>query len=84
MCILNVVDFCGKSAEFLIKMELKADISLSALKFFTSESEHICRLCFSSTEQQEVSFEDTVRLQRSYLDETLTFVDMFRELGVSI
>lgn len=64
-------------------MEPETDITLPALKFLTSESEHVCRLCFSLTEQQEVSFEDIVRLQRSYLDETLTFVDMFRELGVS-
>lgn len=64
-------------------MEPEADITLPALKFLTSESEHVCRLCLSSTEHQEVSFEDIVRLQRSYLDETITFVDMFRELGVS-
>ncbi|KAH9632426.1 hypothetical protein HF086_010819 [Spodoptera exigua] len=63
-------------------MDPEADITLRAVKFLTSESNNVCRLCFSSTEQQEVSLEDIVTLQRSYLNETLTFVDMFQELNV--
>lgn len=65
-------------------MDPEADITLPALRFLTSETEHVCRLCFSSTEEQEVSLEDSVKLQRAYLDETVIFLDMFRELGVSI
>lgn len=63
-------------------MDPEADITLRALKFFTGESNHVCRLCFASTEKEEVSIEDIVTLQRPYLNETLTFVDMFHELDV--
>lgn len=64
-------------------MDPESDITLRALKFMTGESNHVCRLCFASTEKEEVSIEDIVTLQRPYLNETLTFVDMFHELDVS-
>nr|XP_021198870.2 gastrula zinc finger protein XlCGF26.1 [Helicoverpa armigera] len=63
-------------------MDEEVEIVMPGLKYLTSESEHICRLCFGSTEQQEVSLEDSVKLQRPYLDESLTFASMFAELGV--
>ncbi|XP_026744032.1 zinc finger protein 595-like [Trichoplusia ni] len=63
-------------------MQSKTDYTLPALKFITSESEHVCRLCFSSTDEQEVSLEDNVRLQRPYFDENVTFMDMFSDLSV--
>lgn len=64
-------------------MDLNFDITLPALKFLSSETEHICRLCFSSTQDREVSLEDNVRLQKSFLDETVTYADMFSDLSVS-
>ncbi|KAM3968965.1 uncharacterized protein ACR2FA_002701 [Aphomia sociella] len=55
---------------------------LSAFKFISGDNEHLCRLCLASTENHEMSFEDSVRLQKFYFDETLTFGDMFADLGV--
>ncbi|CAK1594903.1 unnamed protein product [Parnassius mnemosyne] len=59
-------------------------IIMSALKFVTGETEHVCRLCLAVTEKREISLEDSVRVQRSYFDETVTFVTMFRDLGISM
>lgn len=59
-------------------------IAMSILRFVSGDSEHICRLCFATTEKDEVSVEDCVRVRKSYYDETLTYVTMFRDLGVSI
>lgn len=65
------------------KMMYSGDIiTMSALKFVCGENEHICRLCFAVTEKREVSIEDSVRVKRSYYDETVTFITMFRDLGV--
>ncbi|XP_013184697.2 gastrula zinc finger protein XlCGF26.1 [Amyelois transitella] len=57
----------------------------SAFKYITGETEHICRLCFGSTaDREEISMEDSVNLQRPYFDQTITFIDMLDDLGVTI
>lgn len=56
----------------------------AALSFVCGESEHVCRLCLTTTEQaDEVSLHETVKIERAYMDETITFVDMLLELDVS-
>ncbi|XP_026764904.1 gastrula zinc finger protein XlCGF26.1-like [Galleria mellonella] len=63
-------------------MALKRLTMLRAFKFLTGENQHICRLCLDTTEHQEMSFEDTVRFEKTYCTETLTFGEMFEDLGV--
>ncbi|XP_068624315.1 gastrula zinc finger protein XlCGF57.1-like [Battus philenor] len=58
-------------------------VTMSALKFVCGESDHVCRLCFATTEKKEISIGDSVRMKRYYYDETVTYVTMFRDLGVS-
>lgn len=59
-----------------------ASITLSAMKYVSGDSNHICRLCFATTEE-EVVLQDTIRVQRSYIDENVSFLHMFADLGVS-
>lgn len=58
-------------------------ITLSAMKYVCGDSNHICRLCFANTEEEEVVLHDTIRVQRSYIDEKVSFLHMFADLGVS-
>lgn len=60
-----------------------ANITLSAMKYLSGDSNHICRLCFATTEEEEVVLQDTIRVQRSYIDENVSFLHMFADLGVS-
>lgn len=60
-----------------------ASITLSAMKYVSGDSNHICRLCFATTEEEEVVLHDTIKVQRSYIDENVSFVQMFADLGVS-
>ncbi|CAG4961028.1 unnamed protein product [Parnassius apollo] len=62
--------------------------SNSVLLFCVSPSLPSCTeylgigLCLAVTEKREISLEDSVRVQRPYFDETVTFVAMFRDLGL--
>lgn len=64
-------------------MDSEADITLPALKFLTGENDHICRLCFSPTGEQEVNLDDSMSVQKFFIDETVTCAEMFNELNVS-
>lgn len=64
-------------------MESDQKVMISAFKFLSGETDHICRLCFAPTENLEISVEDSVKLQKPYLQETVTLMDMFDALGVS-
>lgn len=55
----------------------------SVLKFITGESEHVCRLCFDATASTTFSFEDSVKLVRTYFEGVVTYSDMLVDLGVS-
>ncbi|XP_072933800.1 uncharacterized protein [Epargyreus clarus] len=56
---------------------------LSALKYLSGETAHVCRLCFGSTETKEIAMDDGVKVKTPYCDDTVTITNMFLELGVS-
>lgn len=62
-------------------MVTKTAIKVSALKFISGTNEHICRLCLVSTENYNVCLDTTVVHSTCYCDESVTFYDMFQNLG---
>lgn len=65
-------------------MESETGILVAAFKYVTRADEHICRLCFTSTEKHENFIQDSVNLKRPYYQNSVTYEDMFAELGASI
>lgn len=64
-------------------MEPDAGVILSAFKYLTKDDEQICRLCLSPTPQYAKYIQDSVILKKPYYEDTVTYTEMFEELGVS-
>lgn len=61
-------------------MEIMKPVS----QFVAGETERICRLCFTSTQNDGTDLKDSAKLDKYYCNEELTFEDMFLELDVPI
>ena len=64
-------------------MKPNTEVVLRATKFVCGENPPICRLCLGPTAKGELNIEDSIKLKRSYIDDTVSVLDMFEELGVS-
>lgn len=60
------------------------EIMKPASQFVAGETERICRLCFTSTQNDGTDLKDSAKLDKYYCNEELTFEDMFLELDVSV
>ncbi|CAG9789944.1 unnamed protein product [Diatraea saccharalis] len=54
----------------------------SVLKYLIGENELMCRLCLTSINNQNVSIYDSVEISRPYIQEIVTYNEMFEDLEV--
>lgn len=66
-----------------IKMATDTFVIQSALKYISGENADVCRLCFASTENGEISVDDNVEARTCYDNITLTIREILIDLGVS-
>lgn len=64
-------------------MNKSEDVLLPAFKFIACNTENICRLCLDLIDQESVSMDDIISLQKPYIEENTTLADMFITLDVS-
>ncbi|XP_050674942.1 zinc finger protein OZF-like isoform X1 [Leptidea sinapis] len=55
------------------------NIYLTALKFICGDIKHVCRICFASTELEEINLADNYI---DYDEENVTFLDIIKDLGM--
>jgi hypothetical protein len=65
-------------------MDVKNDMIKSVLKYLIDADEGLCRLCLQRIPHDRISLEDNVHIDKPYYKNTVTYNDMFYELGVSI
>ncbi|CAH0403763.1 unnamed protein product [Chilo suppressalis] len=54
----------------------------SVMRFLTGENECLCRLCLTLAKEHNVSFYDSVEIQRPYIQEIVTYKEILEDLGL--